>query len=393
MLERFQVNVPQEALDDLRDRLMRTRWPDEIRGGEWEYGSNLSYMKELLAYWRDHFDWRAQERFINTFSHFRTPVDEIGIHFIHERGKGPDPLPLIMSHGWPSSFTQMLKILPLLTDPQSHGGNAADAFDVIVPSLPGYGFSDRPQRKGMTTAVIANLWAKLMTERLGYCRFGAQGGDIGSGITNRLGLYHPHLLVGIHVTDVLNPVLGPDAPPLTKAERQMLADDERWDAHEGAYDHQQSTRPQTLAYGLNDSPAGLAAWFIEKFRLWSDCDGDLERRFTKDELLTNITLYWVTETINSSMRLYFDRRYSLTPLQVGERIQVPTGVALFPEDLARPPREWAERSSNVTRWTVMPRGGHFAALEEPELLVEDIRAFFRPLRGDHFPPRHVVGHD
>lgn len=379
-LQTFKVQIPQETLDDLQQRLARTRWPDEISGAGWDYGSNLSYMKDLLDYWQSHFDWRAQEEKINRFSHFRASIDNFGIHFIHERGKGSNPMPIIITHGWPSSFYQMLKIIPLLTDPASHGGDPADSFDVIVPSMPGYGFSDLPSKPGFTLSHIANLWARLMKEELGHHRFAAQGGDIGSGVTARLALTYPELLVGIHVNDVRNPYLGEGARGLSEAERKFVAEEEKWEKEEGAYGSIQATKPQTLAYGLNDSPVGLAAWVVEKFRSWSDCDGNVERRFTKDELLTNLTIYWATKTINSSIRLYYEHRHNSLPPKRGERIQVPTAVALFPKDLSRPPREWAERTCNVQRWTEMPRGGHFAAMEEPELLVEDIRAFFRPLR-------------
>ncbi len=373
----FEAHVPDSVLDDLRERLDRVRWPDELDGAGWTYGSSLAYMRELVAYWRDEFDWRAQERAINRFAHFRASIDGLGIHFIHERGKGPNPLPLILTHGWPGSFFEMYKLIPLLADPASHGGDPRDAFDVVVPSLPGYGFSDRPSRPGMTNSATADLWARLMTEGLGYARFAAHGGDIGSGVTARLGLRHPSSLLGIHVTAVSTPYLGPGAPALSEAERAYVALQERWEQEEGAYSHQQHTRPQTLAYGLNDSPVGLAGWIVEKFRAWSDCGGEIERRFSKDELLTNIMVYWATETINSSIRRYAEPR---EPIQPGQRITVPCAVALTREEVERAPREWAERTYNVQRWTDLPSGGHFLALEEPELLAEDLRAFFRQFR-------------
>ncbi len=376
----FKVQILQATLDDLRERLARTRWADEISGAGWDYGANLAYMKELIDYWQNQFDWRAQEKLINRFAHFRADVDGLNIHFIHERGRGSNPLPIIITHGWPSSFFQMLKTIPLLSDPESHGGDPADAFDVIVPSMPGYGFSDRPTERGMTVSRIADLWACLMTEELGYRRFAAQGGDIGAGVTQRLAIAHPDLLIGIHLTDVDYPYFGEKPGNLSTAEQKYIAESERWAQAEGGYAMIQATKPQTLAYGLNDSPAGLAAWIVEKFRAWSDCDGNVERRFTKDELLTNATIYWVTETINSSVRLYYEELHNPTPQKSGEASVVPTAVALFPKDLTRAPREWAERTYNVQRWTEMPRGGHFAAMEEPDLLVEDIRAFFRPLR-------------
>jgi pimeloyl-ACP methyl ester carboxylesterase len=381
-IQPFQVHLDQATLDDLRDRLGRSRWPDTIRGSAWDYGADLAYMQELTTYWRTEFDWRAQERAINTFPHFRATIDGLGIHFIHARGHGPNPMPLIITHGWPGSFVEMLALIPLLTDPVAHGGDPADSFDVVVPSLPGYGFSDRPTQPGMHTARIADLWARLM-HGLGYDRFGAQGGDWGASVASFLGLNHPDRVAGIHLNYIpgsFQPYLAPGAV-LSEAEQTFRTDREHWSLTEGGYGHIQRTKPQTLAFSLNDSPAGLAAWIVEKFRAWSDCDGDVERRFSKDELLTNITIYWATQTIHSSTRLYYES--SKRPLQFGpdERIPAPCGVAFFPKEVPAPPREWAERVYDVRRWTEMPRGGHFAAMEEPALLAEDIRAFFRPLRG------------
>jgi pimeloyl-ACP methyl ester carboxylesterase len=274
----------------------------------------------------------------------------------------------------------MHKLIPLLADPASHGADPSDSFDVVVPSLPGYGFSDRPTERGMTKTRIARIWSRLMTEGLGLDRYGAQAGDVGTGITTQLALLFPEQLAGIHLTDPAWPYLGAGTRELTAAERAYVEAEASWQRDEGAYDDQQATRPQTLAYGLNDSPAGLAAWIVEKFRAWSDCDGNIESRFTRDELLTNLTIYWATETINSSIRLYYESRHAPAPFKEDERVTVPTAFAIFPKDIDQPPREWAERSYNVTRWTQMPRGGHFAALEEPELLARDLRAFFRPLR-------------
>lgn len=378
----FNINVPEATLQDLRQRLARTRWPDEIPDSDWDYGSNLAYVKELVEYWRTRFDWRKQERALNAFAHYRADVDGLGIHFIHERGRGPNPIPLIITHGWPSTFFEMHKIIPMLADPARYGGDPADSFDVIAPSLPGYGFSDNPQQRGMSYSKIGDLWAQLMTKALGYRRFGAQGGDWGAGVTARLGFAHPDSVIGIHVTSVTPamPYRGPGSRELSERERRFLEARESWREQEGGYAHIQGTRPQTLAYGLNDSPAGLAAWIVEKFRAWSDCNGDVESVYTKDELLTNVTIYWATQTISSSVRIYYESRRDPLVLKQGERIRAPTAVALFPKDLGYPPREWAERSYNVQRWTEMPKGGHFAALEQPELLVEDIRAFFRTLR-------------
>jgi pimeloyl-ACP methyl ester carboxylesterase len=381
-IQPFTIQVPQATLDDVHERLARTRWTDEIPGAGWDYGTNLGYLKELVDYWQRTFDWRKQEAKLNQFAQFRADIDGLGIHFIHERGKGPNPLPILLTHGWPDSFYRMHKIIPLLADPTRYGGDPADSFDVIVPSIPGFGFSDRPTALGMTSARTAEWFARLMTDVLGYQRFAAAGGDIGSRVTRLLALAHPDRLVGIHLTDVGypgDPAFTSDLSDLSEADQRFFGALQQWWMQEGAYNMLQSTRPQTLAYGLNDSPVGLASWIVEKFRAWSDCDGDVERRFTKDELLTNIMIYWATETINSSIRTYYNDSRATPALTSGQRIEVPTGVALFPKELL-PPRALAERFLRVELWTEMPQGGHFAALEEPELLAEDLRVFFRPLR-------------
>ena len=375
----FTIAIPQATLDELAERLAHTRWPDEPAGAEWDYGVNRDYLQALIAYWRTAFDWRAQERALNTWHHYRADIDGVAIHFIHERGKGPKPFPLLLTHGWPSTFTEILKVAPLLTDPASHGGDPADAFDVVVPSLPGYGFSDRIAQRGPWKT--HERWAALMA-LLGYERFGAQGGDVGAGVTTALGRTFPEQVLGIHLSsNSAWPSPVPPASELSLAERDYLARVEQWEQEEGAYGHQQRTRPQTLAYGLTDSPAGLAAWIVEKFRAWSDCAGDVEHVFTKDELLTNITIYWATQTISSSIRGYYESAHAVASAPT-TRVTIPTGIAIFPGEylVGRVPREWAERTYNVQHWTEMPRGGHFAAVEEPELLAEDIRAFFRPLR-------------
>ena len=378
----FKIEVDDKVLDDLQRRLGTIRWPDQIPNSGWDYGSNLDYLKELVDYWRSGFDWRAQEAKLNVFHHFKSRVDGLDIHFIHERGKGPNPIPLVITHGWPSTFFEMHKIIPLLADPGAHGGDPADAFDVVAPSLPGFGFSGQPTERGMDVQRVAGMWNKLMTENLGYPRFAAQGGDIGAGVTSRLGYGHAGSMIGIHLTSVNRPTpyLGPGSRELTEAEQAHISQRERWQRDEGGYNHIQSTKPQTLSYGLNDSPVGLAAWIVEKYRTWSDCGGDVERRFTKDELLTNITIYWVTQTIGSSVRMYYDNQRGTWVMGKDELVPVPTAVAVFPGEISRPPKEWAERSFNVCRWTEMPSGGHFAALEEPELLAEDVRDFFRSFR-------------
>jgi len=378
----FTIAVEDSVLEDLRQRLADTRWPDEIPNTGWDYGSNLTYLKELVEYWRTGFDWRAQEAKLNAFSHFKSEVDGLDIHFIHERGKGPNPMPLVITHGWPSCFFEMTKIIPLLADPASHGGEPADSFDVVAPSLPGFGFSDHAQDRGMEVQRVAGMWNKLMTQNLGYPRFGAQGGDIGSGVTSRLGYDHADSLYGIHLTSVTRPTpyFGPGSQPITEAEQALMDQRDRWFQDEGGYNHIQGTKPQTLAYGLNDSPAGLASWIVEKYRTWSDCGGDVEKRYTKDELLTIVTIYWVTQTISSSTRMYYENQKNLWTMEKDQKVPAPAGMAMFPQEISRPPREWAERSYDVRRWTEMPRGGHFAALEEPQLLAEEVRAFFRPFR-------------
>ena len=306
----FALHTPESTLSDLKDRLRNVRWPDEIAGTNWSQGADLNFMKEIVDFWLTKFDWRAQEKAINKFSHFRADVDGFGVHFIHERGRGPQPLPLVITHGWPGSFVEMLKIVPRLTDPAACGGDAADSFDVVVPSLPGYGFSERPTKKGMNAFRIAELWAQLM-RGLGYNRFGAQGGDWGASVSTALGLNEPQNLIGLHLNYVpgsFKPFIDPESSDLSDTEELFLESQNNWLQTEGGYGHVQATKPQTLAFGLNDSPVGLAAWIIEKFRDWSDCDGDVERRFTKDELLTNVMIYWTTETIHSSMRLYYEGR-------------------------------------------------------------------------------------
>lgn len=385
-MQSFKVNIPQEALDDLRLRLKNTRWASGMADEGWDYGTNLDYLKELVEYWQARFDWRAQEESINRFSHFRSIVDGFGVHFIYERGKGENPMPIILTHGYPDSFLRFAKVIPLLADPEKYGGSRADSFDVVVPSLPGYGFSDKPKKAGMAFQV-GDLWNKLMTETLGYKHFVAHGGDWGSTVTEQLARSHSDSVMGIHLTDVPFAHIFQKPGDLSAREKKFLAESEKWQRKSGAYAMIQGTRPQSLSQGLNDSPAGLAAWLIEKFREWSDCGGDVETRFTKEELLTNTTLYWVTETINSAFLPYYDYTNAGALTWIGEKLKewtgslsVPAAFAMFPADIVPAPRAWAERFFNVQRWTEMPRGGHFAALEEPELLVQDIREFFRPLR-------------
>lgn len=382
-VERFHIHVPDEILDDLQYRLRHIRWPDQVEDAGWERGTELNTLKSLVSYWRDQYDWRAQESALNRFSQYRCHIDGIDVHFVHERGKGPNPLPLILTHGWPDSYLRYQKIIPLLTDPASYGGNPEDSFDVIVPSVPGFGFSSRPKQPGVNNLRVADMWAKLMTEELGYPKFGAAGGDIGSGVTRYLAANHPELLYGIHLTDIgiiRDLMSAADEAKLSEEERRYKQAASAWVAQEGGYMSIQSTRPQTLAYGLSDSPAGLAGWLMEKFRVWSDCQGDLKQSFSEDELITHIMVYWVTNTIGSTAHLYYENAHSLPPLGY---IEVPTALALFPADVLLPPKAWAARHLNVTRVTSMPRGGHFTAWEEPEALADDIREFYRPFRAKH----------
>lgn len=381
-VEPFRVSVAQNTLNDLRARLEQTRWPDEVEQAGWRYGASLAYMKELAEYWRSNFDWAAQERRINSFDQYQAVVDGLRIHFVHQRGKGPNPTPLLITHGWPSSFVEMLKVIPLLTDPASYGGQDLDAFDVVVPSVPGFGFSERPSKPGMTRWRAANLLAELM-QGLGYPRFGMQANDIGAVISGWIALDHPERVIGLLTSQPSfpDPDFGPSAPPKSEAERAHAAYGESWWQDEGGYDHIQRTRPQTLAYGLNDSPAGLMAWIVEKWRAWTDPDGEIQKHFTKDELLTNVMIYWVTETANSAARSYYERAHDDRKLKPDERIRVPTGVALTTEEVERTPRAWVERRyADIRRWTEFSKGGHFIAAEQPELLAAEIREFFRPLR-------------
>jgi pimeloyl-ACP methyl ester carboxylesterase len=386
-IQPFEIDIPDHVLLDLEQRLARTRLPPGPDASDWDAGTSPAYLRELLAYFRAGYDFRAEEARLNRFPQFLAPIDGTSIHFIHQRGTGPAPLPLILTHGFPDSFLRFLRIIPLLTDPAAHGGDAADAFDVVVPSLPGYGFSTPHEANGGFFH-IGELWHSLMTDVLRYERYGAHGGDWGSTVTEKLARSHGHSVVGIHLTDVpfWHSLRAPDDP--TPSEAEYLERIAAFQLDEGAYAMLQGTRPQTLADGLNDSPAGLAAWLVEKFQRWSDCGGDVERRFSKDELLTNVVTYWVTETIGSSFQPYADTIHAGPMRWISEAMKqwlgssaVPAGFAIFPKDLSNPPREWAERFFNVQRWSEMPRGGHFAAHEEPELLAQEIRAFFRPLRG------------
>lgn len=376
----FQVRFPDEALADLRARLALTRYPDQAPGDPWAYGTSVSYLRELVDYWRTGFDWRSAEARLNAFPQYKVPLSGIDVHFLHVPGKGPNPCPLLLSHGWPGSVFEFLDIIPLLTDPAAHGGDPADAFTVVAPSLPGYGLSFSPGQRRFPLEDIADCFAALMSEVLGYRRFAAQGGDWGAFVTSRLGYAHPDLLCGIHL-NLLAVRRDPRMMQSPTPEEQVFVQElEHFLKENTGYQWIQGTRPQTLAAALTDSPAGLAAWIVEKFRSWSDCGGDVESVFSKDHLLANITLYWLTGAIGSSFWPYYARMHGPWPIPE-DGVRVPTGYCQFPREILRPPRSVAERLyRNIQRWTVMGKGGHFAAMEQPAALAAEIREFFRPLR-------------
>jgi len=376
----FKIDVPQPVLDDLHYRLAHTRWPDEITNAAWDYGTNREYLQQLATYWQHSYDWRAQEAKLNEFAQFTAEVEELDIHFLYIEGKGPNPTPLLLTHGWPDSFFRMVKLIPLLTDPASHGGRAEDAFTVVVPSLPGYGFSERPTETGYDAKRMAAVLNKLMTQTLGYTKYLAHGGDWGSIITEQLALHHADSLLAIHLTDVpsSHAKTADELTDLSVAEQAFILKSKEWLEKEAGYQKIQGTKPETLAYGLNDSPVGLLAWIIEKFQTWSDNDGNVEHTLTKDELLTNVMIYWVTQTIGSSVRLYYETQHN-PALAKPSYAKVPTGFAIFPKDILPAPREFAERFFNVQHWQEMPRGGHFAALEQAGLLAADLRKFAQSL--------------
>ena len=376
----FEINVPEETLAEIRCRVEHFPWHEMPDDDGWAYGANLDYMKELCAYWLDEFDWRKQEARINSFNHFIAPADGIYIHFLREKGSGPDPKPLLISHGWPGSIVEFLEIVEPLAHPERFGGKIEDAFDVIAPSLPGFGYSSRPPRP-YGPRRMATILNELMTDVLGYQRYIAQGGDWGGAISSWLGFDHATPCEAIHINIL---TMRHAAGPQTDEERQWAANFERDQIMEDGYRTQQATRPQTLSYAMMDSPVGIAAWLVEKFNSWSDTDGDdIESVYTKDELLTNIMVYVTTRTFNTASWIYYGRREEGGRVLSDDdrRVEVPTACAIFPaEMLAWPPRSYVERLYNVRQWTEMPRGGHFAAMEQPDLLVDDIRRFARNLR-------------
>ena len=375
----FQIQIDKSILEDLERRLARTRFPDELDGVGWDYGTDLAYLKELVAYWRTEFDWREQERRLNKIPQFKTEIDGLDVHFLHVRSKHPEALPLLLAHGWPDSVFGFQKVIGPFTNPTAHDGVADDAFHVICPSMMGYGFSDKPKDRGWNVERMGENAAKLMA-KLGYSRYAAQGGDWGSGVATWLGRHDSEHVVGIHVNLVGVPAPKDRENPeegIPEWELKRALERRKWWEGENAYGRIQGTKPQTLGYGLNDSPAGLAAWIVEKWRTWADTGGDIESRFSKDEILTNVMIYWVSESIASSIRIYYESRRA--PRETS-RVETPTAVAVFPGEIFFSPRQWVESAYNVRQWTEMPRGGHFAAMEEPELFVEDVRKFFRGLR-------------
>jgi pimeloyl-ACP methyl ester carboxylesterase len=366
----FGCDVPGFVIDDLKARLRKTRWTDEIKNSGWQCGTNLLFLKETVLHWQHHYNWIQTQEKINSYPNFIAEVNGVHIHFLHIKGKGKTSYPLILTHGWPGSFLEMLKIIPLLTEDKEH------SFDLVIPSVPGFGFSEKITEPGCNSRFVANLWNALMNG-LGYPRYFAQGGDIGAGISTAMALQFPENLIGLH----LNYIPGSYEPclkqgeSLTEEEQQYKQSVGNWSAREGAYAHLQSTKPITLAHALNDSPVGLCAWILEKFYSWSDCNGDVENIFSKDELLANISLYWVTETIHSSIRIYWENAQSPLQFKSNDFVQVPVAIAKFPKEISFPPRKYVERGFNVVRWNEFKEGGHFAAMEQPQALANDIKSF------------------
>lgn len=381
----FTIAVGDDVLDDLRQRLDRVRWAEDFANPNWEYGTNGDYLKKLVEYWRSGYDWRRHERDMNAFPHFLTEIDGMRIHYMHIKGKGPKPMPLLLNHGWPWTFWDFQKLIGPLTDPAAHGGVAEDAFDLVIPSLPGYGYSTPLTRPGINFSATADLWVKLM-QRLGYPRFATQGGDWGAIVSAQLGHKYANRLYGVHI-HLMTPLdiftggaVSPD--DYAESERAWLQKNQGFFQGEAGYYALQTTKPQTIAFALNDSPVGLCSWLLEKRRTWSDCQGDVEARFSKDDLLTSVMLYWVTQSFGTSARYYYEAAHQ--PWRPSHNrmpvVEAPTGVAVFHHEVMLQPRRWAERYYNLQRWTECERGGHFAAMEEPRVLVGELREFFRPLR-------------
>jgi len=371
----FTINTPEEQLTDLRNRINNTRWAEEECVDDWSQGIPLTYVREIADYWANQYDWRKSEQYLNTFDHFQTNIDDLDIHFIHQKSPHPDAYPLIITHGWPGSIVEFHKVIQPLVDPTKHGGKAEDAFHVVCPSLPGYGFSGKPSQAGWGVEKIAETWDQLMV-RLGYENYGAQGGDWGAAVTTQIGRNIGHC-DAIHINMPIGRPTPESLQDPTDEEKSALEGLTYYQEWDSGYSKQQSTRPQTLGYGLVDSPVGQMAWIIEKFWSWMDCDGHPENTLTRDELLDNVMLYWLTASGASSARLYWE---SFGSFGGGDKVELPTGVASFPKEIIRSPRRWCEESYNITHWTTMPRGGHFGAFEQPELFINDLRIFFKTIR-------------
>ena len=371
----FTINIPESQLTDLRNRIDNTRWAEEECVNDWSQGIPLTYVREIADYWANQYDWRKSEQYLNTFDHFQTNIDDLDIHFIHQKSPHPDAYPLIITHGWPGSIVEFHKVIQPLVNPTKHGGKAEDAFHVVCPSLPGYGFSGKPSQSGWGVEKIAETWDQLMV-RLGYENYGAQGGDWGAAVTTQIGRNIGHC-DAIHINMPIGRPTPESLQDPTDEEKSALEGLTYYQEWDSGYSKQQSTRPQTLGYGLVDSPAGQMAWIIEKFWSWMDCDGHPENTLTRDELLDNVMLYWLTASGASSARLYWE---SFGSFGGGEKVELPTGVASFPKEIIRSPRRWCEESYNITHWTTMPKGGHFGAFEQPELFINDLRTFFKTIR-------------
>jgi pimeloyl-ACP methyl ester carboxylesterase len=382
-IEAFRLDIPEDELDELRNRLRRTRWPEPETVDDWSQGVPLGYVEDLCRYWAQDYDWRATERRLNALPQFRTTIDGLGIHFLHIRSPHPDALPLVITHGWPGSVVEFLKVIHPIVDPPLYGADASDAFHVVCPSLPGYGFSDKPRKPGWGVERIADAWAMLMA-RLGYSRYGAQGSDWGTSISACLAQQDTEHVAGIHLTPPLAPPDRATLDDLTERERAALASLEHSEAWDSGYSQEHATRPQTIGYALVDSPAALCAWIIEKFNAWTDNGGNLEDILTRDELLDNLMLYWLPRTGASSARLYWQSMRQVNEWisgAVSDTVTTPTGCSIFPKELQRPSRRWAEkRFLDIRYWNEPDKGGHFAAFEQPDIFVDEVRAFFRLLR-------------
>ena len=371
----FTINIPEEQITDLQNRINNTRWAEEECVNDWSQGIPLTYVREVADYWANQYDWRKSERYLNTFDHYQTNINDLDIHFIHQKSPHPNAYPLVITHGWPGSIIEFHKVIQPLVNPTKHGGKAEDAFHVICPSLPGYGFSGKPTVSGWGVEKIAQTWDQLMI-RLGYGNYGAQGGDWGAAVTTQIGRNVGHC-DGIHINMPIGRPTPESLQDPTDEEKSALEGLTYYQEWDSGYSKQQSTRPQTLGYGLVDSPVGQMAWIIEKFWSWMDCDGHPENTLTRDELLDNVMLYWLTASGASSARLYWE---SFGSFGGGDKVEIPTGVASFPKEIIRSPRRWCEQSYNITHWTTMPKGGHFGAFEQPELFVNDLRTFFKTIR-------------